>query len=126
MDQSISRFWEKYIDKSKVYGVKPHLLKWYIRHAETYIKAHKQVRLVTHTPELVEQYLRDKGRNTRQQDWQFKQIIDALKILFVEVLLSRTPTLKKPETFIIINGLNNLLRMGVRFVSRLEKSQYCT
>ncbi len=70
MDQSISRFWEKYIDKSKVYGVKPH----------------KQVRLVTHTPELVEQYLRDKGRNTRQQDWQFKQIIDALKILFVEVV----------------------------------------
>jgi hypothetical protein len=32
-DQSISRFWEKFIDISKRYKVKPNAVKWLVRDA---------------------------------------------------------------------------------------------
>lgn len=45
MSQSISHFWEKYITILKSYGVKAPALRWYVRYAEEYIKAHQTVRL---------------------------------------------------------------------------------
>ncbi|MDH5446989.1 MAG: integron integrase [Gammaproteobacteria bacterium] len=82
MSQSVSRFWENYINISKSYGVKQSALRWYVRHAEDYIKAHKDTRLSLHTPQILEVYLRDKGREKYLKDWQYKQAIDALRILF--------------------------------------------
>ena len=69
MVSNISRFWEKYINKTKDYGVKPHLSKWYVRHVKNYIKRYSGVRLATHTADNIEQYLRDKGRTPRLEDW---------------------------------------------------------
>ena len=86
MDDSISRFWDKYIDISKSYGVKESSLRWYVKRVEEYIHAHKSVRLVLHTPDTISAYLNTKGRTTRLTDWQFDQIVDALKILFVHLL----------------------------------------
>ena len=82
MNQSVSRFWENYINISKSYGVKSSVLNWYVRHAEEYIKANNTIRLSAHSPALLEEYLRSKGRNKHLKDWQYKQIIDALRILF--------------------------------------------
>ena len=86
VDQSVSHFWDKYITKTKSYGVKKGAAKWYVRYAENYIKAHKNKRLSTHDPHDVESYLKNKGRSLRLEDWQFQQIIIALKILFVEMV----------------------------------------
>ncbi|MDZ7660848.1 integron integrase [Thiohalophilus sp.] len=83
---SVSRFWDNYIEKTKTYNIKPKVARWYVRHAEQYIKAHPNQRLGSHTPREVEEYLRDKGRNAPLEDWQFRQIVDALKILFVEMV----------------------------------------
>ena len=88
MAPSISRFWENYINITKSYGVNPASIRWYVRHAEEYIKAHKATRLSMHTPVLLEAYLRDKGRNKHLKDWQYKQIIDALRILFTALVKS--------------------------------------
>ena len=87
MDESskIARFWEKYADKSKRYGVRDKSLKWYVRHAEQYIKSHSS-RLSEHTAETVDDYLEAKGRNIHLKDWQFIQLVVSLEILFIDVL----------------------------------------
>lgn len=87
VDIKIARFWDKYTEKSIVYGVKQHTVKWYVRNVEQYIKSHPE-RLHTHTAETVDKYLQAKGRNIYIEDWQFCQIVDSLKILFVYVLSS--------------------------------------
>ncbi|MCW9023586.1 MAG: integron integrase, partial [Gammaproteobacteria bacterium] len=60
--------------------------RWYVRHAEAYIKAFPNLRLVQHSAGNVDQYLNAKSRNPRLTEWQFKQIIDALKLLFCEIV----------------------------------------
>lgn len=85
-DSSISRFWDKYIQKTIAYNLKPGVARWYVRHAEAYIKAHKGIKLAEHSVENVEQYLKVKGRNKRLEDWQFKQIIGAIRLLFSEMV----------------------------------------
>lgn len=86
-DAQISRFWEKYIEKSTRYGIKQDLIRWHVKHAELYIKAHK-TRLKEHTALDLDKYLQDKGRNRHLKDWQYCQIVDALRILFVDVVAS--------------------------------------
>lgn len=85
-DLSTSHFWDKYIAKTARYGIKPSAAIWYVRHVENYIKHHKTRRLKHHTAYDVEKYLKVKGRNPRLLDWQFKQIITALRILFIDVM----------------------------------------
>ena len=87
-DQSISRFWDKFIAKTIAYGVKKDAARWYVRHAEFYIKHYKSRKLAVHNLQDVENYLKDKGRNKRLEDWQYKQIVISLKILFVDLVKS--------------------------------------
>jgi len=86
MDESISRFWDKYIDFSKAYTNKEVVINWYVRHAEAYIAVHKNVRLHRHTAENVCDYLEEIGRDRNLLDWQYKQLIISLKILFHDFL----------------------------------------
>ena len=86
-DAQISRFWDKFISKTKYYKVKPDAIRWYVRHAEEYIKAHDK-RLSVHSAQDVDKYLQAKGRNVRLKDWQFGQVVDALRILFVDMVAS--------------------------------------
>lgn len=85
-DKTISRFWDKYIFKTKAYRIKPDNARYYVRHAEAYIKAHPNKRLALHTALDLEQYLESKGRSILLEDWQFQQLITALQILFVDII----------------------------------------
>ncbi len=85
-DQSVSRFWDNYIYKTKIYGIKRESARWYVRHAERYIKSMPNVRLAEHSAHDVENYLRAKDSQARLQDWQYKQIVISLKILFVDMV----------------------------------------
>jgi len=40
MSDSITRFWDKYIEKSTVYGLKAHVICRHVIYAEAYIKAY--------------------------------------------------------------------------------------
>ena len=82
---SVERFWEKYIKQTKAYNVPSKSIRWYVKRAEEYIKAHPSLRLAQHSPDNIESYLQDLGRNRRLSDWQFKQTVEALKILFVDM-----------------------------------------
>jgi len=85
-DPSVARFWDKYISKTKAYGVKKHETYWYVRNAERYIKSLGGVRLAKHSPAMVEKYLTEKGRNPRLTGWQFTQLVKSLKILFKDMV----------------------------------------
>lgn len=86
-DDSVARFWDKYIEKTISYGISGKVVRWYVRYAERYIDAHSHIRLVQHLPEHkhIDQYLKEKGRSSRLEDWQFKQLIMSIKILFLEM-----------------------------------------
>jgi len=84
--QAASHFWDKYIEKTKIYGIKEKNSRWYVRNAENYIKAHENKRLALHSPQDIDKYLKVKGRNSRLEDWQFQQIVVALKILFTRMV----------------------------------------
>jgi integron integrase len=83
--QSESRFWDKFIYKTASYNIKPNVARWYVRHAEHYIRSHGK-RLVEHSAADVDNYLTEKGRNHLVTDWQFRQIVESLKILFTEMV----------------------------------------
>ena len=86
MDKSIARFWDKYIEKTKAYTKKSTVSRWYVKRAEQYIRAHGNITLAQHTPEVVKDYLNMIGGNQKLEDWQIRQIVDALKILFVDMV----------------------------------------
>jgi len=83
--QSESRFWDKFIYKTASYSIKPAVARWYVRDAESYIKAHSK-RLSAHEAADVEKYLSEKCRNSFLQDWQFRQIVTSIKLLFIEMV----------------------------------------
>jgi len=87
-EQSVSQFWDNFISKTTGYNIKHAAAKWYVKHAEAYIKTDKSKRLADHSAADVEAYLKSKGRNLRLEEWQFVQIITALRILFVELVKS--------------------------------------
>lgn len=68
---SISRFWDIYINKTKTYNIKPDVVRWYVRHAECYIKFNSGSKLKSDVPEYVEKFLIDKGRLVRADDRHF-------------------------------------------------------
>ena len=80
------RFWETYISKTQLYKVPPKSVRWYVKRVEEFIKLHPDTPLTQQNNKSVESYLDKLGRNFRLEDWQFKQAVDALRILFVDVL----------------------------------------
>lgn len=85
-NQSVSRFWGKFSKKSIKYGVKPDSILWMVKHAEGYINYYPKEKLVTHKAEFVTHYLNMKYRNPLLLDWQFRQNLLAIKILFTEMV----------------------------------------
>jgi len=85
-NDQIVRFWDKYIIKLMHYNVPDKSRRWYVKHVEDYIKAHPNLPLKQHTEQCPTQYLNDLGRNEHLQTWQFKQAIDALQILFIDMI----------------------------------------
>ena len=85
-DRSISRFWEKFIRKTRDYGVKSEHARWYVVYAEQYIKRFSGVKLAQHEASFVEEYLKVKSRSVKMKDWQFLQIVTSLNILFTKMV----------------------------------------
>jgi len=86
MDSSVSRFWDKYIEKTKCYKLKPGVDRWYVKHAEAYIKYHQGIKLASHQPHHIESFFTYKSRQIRIKDWQFRQIVQAIELLFIALV----------------------------------------
>ncbi len=89
MDDAASRFWDKYISKTTSYNVPEIARRWVVRPAEVFIKAHSGRRLATFTADDIEHSLKEKGRSEKLADWQFRQMVDALRILFAGLVVPR-------------------------------------
>lgn len=82
----IERFWSNYfsiLEKARIHKT---ARTWYRRHVEAYIRAHPGQRLATHQPLQVDAYLNAKGRQPGLTEWQFRQIGDALRLLYCELV----------------------------------------
>ena len=77
------RFWRRFVDRVRTNGVKEAALRWHVRRAEAYLTAFSGKRLGWHTREDVTGYLAQAGRIGRIVDWQFAQIVDAIRNLRV-------------------------------------------
>ena len=84
-----TRYWDKYIEKTKSYGVNGRAYRWYVKHCEDYIKTYHDTRLADYHGQHLAKYLEDLGRKTFIQDWQLLQAIDALRLLFVDIVKSK-------------------------------------
>ena len=86
MDDSIARFWDIYISKTNTCNVPGHAQRWYIKHVEAFISAHPGQRLADTRPDDVIHYLGEIGRKPEFPDWRLRQLADALRILFTEII----------------------------------------
>lgn len=80
---AVRRFWGKYRNLLKEWGVGARAVEWYVRHAESYLKASEGRRLATHSAADIEAWLAAQGRIGRIQAWRFAQTVDAVRALFV-------------------------------------------
>ncbi len=84
--KAVQRFWDKYINVVLLRGVKEPFDRWYVIRAEEFIRHCGDRRLAEQTPEAVTDYLLIIGRKTPLKPWQFAQTVDALQILFIELV----------------------------------------
>ena len=80
--KAIKRFGDQYIQYLADANVKQTVARWYVIRTEQYIKAFPEKPLIEDTPAEVNSFLEKEGRNTRIKDWQFRQIVDAIRKLF--------------------------------------------
>jgi len=85
----VARFWDSYIEKIRAYKVPEQAKRWYVIRVEAYIEHYADLRLAQHTSAEVTKYLQELGRKPDMADWQFCQVVDALRILFCDLLDAR-------------------------------------
>ena len=83
---SVERFWGNYLFILEKNNIPKNSLPWYRKHIEAYIKANKGTLLSGQTGDDVDHYLNAKGRLPELKEWQFRQIADALRLLFTELV----------------------------------------
>ncbi len=83
---SVERFWDNYLFILKKNAVSKNSIPWYRKHAEAYIKANKNTPLSSQTGQDIDRYLNAKGRLPGLKEWQFRQIADAIRILFTDLI----------------------------------------
>ena len=79
-------FWQRYVSQIKSRDVAQISIRWYVKRVEDYMNAYPEVPLQRHSAKEVDKYLTNVGRDSRLQTWQFRQVIDALRILFVDLV----------------------------------------
>jgi integron integrase len=80
--ERVRRFWDNYLNRLHKKGISAPYDRWYVRRAEQYIAAFRDKRLGEQTPQDVDSYLAEVGRSGALEDWQFRQVVDAIQNLF--------------------------------------------
>lgn len=83
---AVARFWRNYLSVLEKHRVPRNAWPWYRRWVGDYIAAYPDERLRSHNAQHVEDYFSAKGRQPNLQQWQFRQIADALRLLFAAYL----------------------------------------
>ena len=78
----IEQFWDGYFETIRLFRVPENAHSWYQKHVETFIQYLPDIRLINREPAHIEQWLNQVGRNVDLPDWQFRQRVDALGLLY--------------------------------------------
>lgn len=85
-DVRVTRFWQRYLQLLEKYRIPERARPWYRQRVQAYLKSKQGRRLREQGPEDVACWLEDLGRNPQVTDWQFRQAVDALHLLFAKML----------------------------------------
>jgi integron integrase len=80
--------WDLFLKALRDQGVRQTHLRWYAFRAEQYFKAFPDTPLARHTAADVTGYLQEIGRAARLKDWQYRQLVEALEVLFTKAVRS--------------------------------------
>jgi integron integrase len=83
---SAADFWRNYASLLTKSGISPRAIPWYRKRIEAYLQAAQGKRLSHHGGADVAGFLRMIGGQAVLQDWQIRQTVDALRILFTELV----------------------------------------
>lgn len=86
--KAASRFCDNYINTLEEQEVTEKVRRWYVKRAEQYIQHYPNARLRTHSAQHVVDFFTEMGREGQLSDWQFRQSVDAIRILFCCLLQS--------------------------------------
>ncbi len=81
-------FWSRYRRALDAQGLRSKEADWCIKRAESFIKSAKGLRLKEHTAEDMRAYLCRQAMDGWLKDWQYGQMVDALHILFEQLIKS--------------------------------------
>ena len=78
--------WDLFLKALRDQGVRQTHLRWYAFRAEQYLKAFPDTPLARHSAADVTGYLQEIGRAARLKDWQYRQLVEALQVLFTKAV----------------------------------------
>ncbi len=84
-----SRFFDNYLDCLRKASIPEKQRRWYVKRVEAFIKAQNGHKIKTLSGDDVAWYLEVIGRENRLPGWQFPQCIDAIRILYCDLLATR-------------------------------------
>ncbi|MCP4235942.1 MAG: integron integrase [Aestuariibacter sp.] len=81
-DPRIKQFWHAYLETIQLFRIPEKAHPWYQKHVESFVQHLPGIRLLDRKPEHIEQWLNQVGRSKELDDWQFRQCVDALRLLY--------------------------------------------
>ena len=78
----VEQFWKGYFTTLNLFRIPEGVHPWYRKHIEAFISFFPDTRLSHRNSEHIEQWLTHTGHNFKLGDWQFRQQVDALRLLF--------------------------------------------
>jgi len=81
-------FWSSYRRALDAQGIRGKEADWCIKRAESFIKSARGLRLKEHTAEDIRVYFCRQAMDGWFKDWQYGQMVDALRILFTQIVKS--------------------------------------
>ena len=85
-NSKIDQFWQRYLSICQKFRVPEKALPWYRRHVQAFIDRYPGRRLQAQSAENLQAWLEELGRNNLLSEWQYRQKVDALRLLFCHML----------------------------------------
>ncbi len=81
-----SRFFDNYLECLRKASIPEKQRRWYVKRVEAFIKAQNGLKIKTLSGDDIARYFETIGRQNRLPCWQFRQSIDAIRILYCDLL----------------------------------------
>lgn len=83
-----ARFFDNYLECLHKASIPEKQRRWYVKRVEDFIKAHNGLKIKALSGAEIARYFEMIGRENRLLDWQFRQCVDAIRILYCDLLLT--------------------------------------